>query len=158
ALFLSFRSSDEEGDPQQPSPFLDDVRALFTDELWTGRGRRLLAEVTWPPAEAPTPHELRRSRAALHEQPDPEPLAAPRSEAVLAALAARDRESARGLEAFAACGVRWLVEQLLKPDAVDPDPEAMRRGSLVHAVLERTLRGLRERTGSARIAPETLDA
>jgi hypothetical protein len=63
-LFLSFRSSDEEGDPQQPSPFLDDVRALFTDELWSGRGRRLLAEVTWPPASAPTPLELRRAQAA----------------------------------------------------------------------------------------------
>ena len=49
ALFLSFRSSDEEGAPQQPSPFLDDVRALFTDELWTQRGRRLLAEITWTP-------------------------------------------------------------------------------------------------------------
>ena len=36
ALFLSFRASDEEGGPQQASPFLDDVRALFTDELWDG--------------------------------------------------------------------------------------------------------------------------
>ena len=33
---------------------------------------------------------------------------------VLAELAGRDRESARGLEAFAACGVRWVVEQLLR--------------------------------------------
>ena len=71
ALFLSFRSSDEEGGPQQPSPFLDDVRALFTEELWEGRGRRLLAEITWPPAEAPTPHELRRSQAAAEERPAP---------------------------------------------------------------------------------------
>jgi superfamily I DNA/RNA helicase/RecB family exonuclease len=156
ALFLSFRTSDEEGGPLQPSPFVDDVRALFTDELWTGRGRRLLAEVTWPPAEAPTPHELRRSQAFVEERPDPVPLAAPVVPAVLAALAARDRESARGLEAFAACGVRWVVEQLLRPDAVDPDPEAMRRGSLVHAVLERTLRGLKARTGSARLTPVTL--
>jgi len=77
ALFLSFRTSDEEGDPQQPSPFLDDVRALFTEALWTGRGRRLLAEVTWPPAEAPTPHELRRAQAAEQAVPDPPPLAAP---------------------------------------------------------------------------------
>jgi RecB family exonuclease len=156
ALFLSFRTSDEEGGPLQPSPFVDDVRALFTEELWTGRGRRLLAEVTWPPAEAPTPHELRRAQAAVEERPDPAPLAAPSVPSVLAALAARDRESARGLEAFAACGVRWVVEQLLRPDAVDPDPEAMRRGSLVHAVLERTLRGLKARTGSARITPVTL--
>jgi hypothetical protein len=157
ALFLSFRTSDEEGGPLQPSPFVDDVRALFTEELWTGRGRRMLAEVTWPPAEAPTPHELRRAQAAAEARPDPAPLVAPVVPSVLAALAARDRESARGLEAFAACGVRWVVEQLLRPDAVDPDPEAMRRGSLVHAVLERTLRGLKVRTGSGRITPVTLD-
>ncbi len=158
ALFLSFRTSDEEGGPLQESPFVDDVRALFTDELWAGRGRRLLAEVTWPPAEAPTPHELRRAQAFVEQRPDPEPLAAPSSPSVLAALASRDRESARGLEAFAACGVRWVVEQLLRPDAVDPDPEAMRRGSLIHAVLERTLRGLKARTGSARVTGATLEA
>jgi hypothetical protein len=34
----------------------------------------------------------------------------------------------------------------------------MRRGSIAHAVLERTLVLLRERTGSARIVPERLDA
>ncbi len=158
ALFLSFRTSDEEGGPLQESPFVDDVRALFTEELWTGRGRRLLAEVTWPPAEAPTPHELRRAQAFVEQRSDPAPLAAPSSPAVLAALAGRDRESARGLEAFAACGVRWVVEQLLRPDAVDPDPEPMRRGSLIHAVLERTLRGLKARTGSARVTPSTVDA
>ena len=37
-LFLSWRSSDEEGEPLVASPFLDDVMALFTDELWEQRG------------------------------------------------------------------------------------------------------------------------
>ena len=37
-LFLSWRSSDEEGEPLVASPFLDDVRTLFTDELWAERG------------------------------------------------------------------------------------------------------------------------
>ena len=157
ALFLSFRTSDEEGGPQQPSPFLDDVRALFTDELWEGRGRRLLAEVTWPPAEAPTPRAARRAQAARTEGEAPAPLAAPTSEAVLTLLASRDRETARGLESFAGCPVRWLVEHVLKPRPVDPDPEAMRRGSLGHMVLERTLRLLQTELGSARLAPETLD-
>ena len=83
-LLVSFRSSDEEGDPVQPSAFVDDIRALFTDELWERRGRRLLAEVTWPPGAAPTPHELRRARAAEEEHPDPPPLGAPASEPVLA--------------------------------------------------------------------------
>ncbi len=123
-LFLSFRSSDEEGDPVQPSAFIDDVRALFTDELWERRGRRLLAEVTWPPGAAPTPHELRRARAAAEEHGEPPPLGAPVSEPVLAALAARETEAARGLETFAGCGVRWLVDSMLRPQPDRPRPGA----------------------------------
>jgi ATP-dependent helicase/DNAse subunit B len=156
ALLLSFRSSDEDGDPLQPSPFVEDVRALFTEELWTGRGRRLLADVTWPQAQAPTPAELRRAQAAAHARPAPAPLGPPGTAEVRAALAARERESARGLEAFAACGVRWLVEQVLRPAPAEPDPEPLRRGTLAHAVLEGTLRGLEARTGSARVVPASL--
>jgi RecB family exonuclease len=156
-LFLSFRSSDEEGEPQLRSPFVDDVRDLFAEELWSARGRRLLAEVTWPPAQAPTPLELRRAQAAAAGagRAEAPALAPPTAPAVLAALAERRTETARGLEAFAACGVRWLVESLLRPNRIDPDPEPMRRGSLAHAVLERTLRGLKARTGSARLTPAT---
>jgi hypothetical protein len=157
-LYLSFRSSDEEGDPLVVSPFLDDVRALFTDELWEQRGRRLLAQVTWPPSEAPTPHELRRARAAQAAHDDPPPLGPPQTPAVLERLAAHDREPARGLETFAGCGVRWLVDRLLRPQRTEPDPEPMRRGSLAHAALERTLSVLRERTGSAALGPESLPA
>jgi ATP-dependent helicase/DNAse subunit B len=157
-LFLSFRSSDEEGDPVQPSPFVDDVRALFTEELWDRRGRRLLADVTWPPGAAPTPHELRRARAASDDRPDPPPLGAPATAAVLATLKARETEAARGLETFAGCGVRWLVESVLRPRRTEPDPEPMRRGSLAHGVLEGTLRRLRDRTGSARLTPGSLPA
>jgi hypothetical protein len=157
-LFLSWRSADEEGDPQQASPFLDDVRALFTDELSERRGRRLLADVTWEPREAPTPLELRRALAARAPGPEPGPLPPPAAPAVRAALAGRGRESTGGLEAFAACGVRWLVERLLSPRRAEPDPEPMRRGALAHRALERTLDALRERTGSARITPATLPA
>ena len=149
-LFLSWRSSDEEGEPLVASPFLDDVRSLFTDELWEQRGRRLLAEVTWSPREAPTPRELRRAQAAARKEPDPPPLPAPVSAPVLAQLAARRTEGARQLETFAACGVRWLVEGLLAPRRVTPDPEPMKRGSRAHAVLEATLRRLKDATGSAR--------
>ena len=154
-LFLSWRSSDEEGEPLVASPFLDDVRTLFTDQLWAERGRRLLAEVTWSPREAPTPRELRRAQAAARSEPDPPGLAAPVSAPVLAQLAARRTEGARQLETFAACGVRWLVEGLLAPRRVTPDPDAMKRGSRAHAVLEATLRGLKANTGSARLTPAT---
>jgi len=157
-LFLSWRSSDEEGEPLVASPFLDDVRSLFTDQLWAERGRRLLAEVTWSPREAPTPRELRRAQAAARSEPDPPPLPPPLTLPVLEQLAARRTEGARQLETFAACGVRWLVEGLLAPRRVTPDPEPMKRGSRAHAVLEATLRGLKTRTGSARLTPATLPA
>ena len=158
-LFLSFRSSDEEGDPAQPSAFVDDIRALFTDELWTRRGRRLLGEVTWPPAAAPTPHELRRARAVAEELPEPPPLGAPRSEPVLGLLAARETEAARGLENFAGCGVRWLIESVLRPERAEPDPEPMRRGSIAHAVLEQVVRRSGRLTpASLPVALEELDA
>jgi len=157
-LFLSWRSSDEEGEPLVASPFLDDVRSLFTDQLWAERGRRLLAEVTWSPREAPTPRELRRAQAAARVEPDPPPLPAPLTAPVLEQLAARRTEGARQLETFAACGVRWLVEGLLAPRRVSPDPEPMKRGSRAHAVLEATLRGLKTSTGSARLTPATLPA
>ena len=155
-LFISWRSSDEEGDPLQASPFIDDVRALFDDALWEGRGRRLLAEVTWTPRDAPTPLELRRAQASAQALPDPPPLAAPQGDAVLQALAARRREPARALETFAGCGVRWLVEHLLRPARVEPDSEPQRRGLLAHDVLRQTLDALREHTGSARLTPESL--
>ena len=157
-LFLSWRSSDEEGEPLVASPFLDDVRALFTDELWEQRGRRLLAEVTWSPREAPTPRELQRAQAAARNEPDPPPLPAPAGAPVLAQLDARRTEGARQLETFAACGVRWLVEALLHPARVTPDPDAMRRGSRAHAVLETTLRRLKAATGSAALTPASLPA
>src|SRR5215218_585001 len=156
-LFLSWCSSDEEGEPLAPSAFLDDVRALFTDDLWEERGTRLLADVTWAPRDAPTPHELRRAYAAAATEPEPAPLGAPSTDAVLGMLAGREAEPARGLEAFAGCGAKWLIEQLLRPGRTEPDPEPMRRGSLAHAVLERTLGLLRERTGSARVTADRLD-
>ena len=149
-LFLSFRASDEEGEPELRSPFVDDVAGLFTEELWEQRGRRLLAEVTWPPAQAPTPLELRRAQAASAPvRAEAGPLPAPGPEL----FAAHTRESARGLESYAACGVRWLVERVLRPKRLDPDPEPMTRGSLAHAILEQTLRSLKRDTGSAALTP-----
>jgi RecB family exonuclease len=159
-LYLSWRSSDEEGNPQQPSPYVAEVRERFDDELFERRGRRLLGDITWPPALAPTALELRRA-AAVASAPAVSPeapggLQAPVSPPVLELLEGRERETAGGLEAFAACGVRWLVGSLMRPERIEPDPEAMRRGSLAHAILERTLRGLRERTGSARLTQATV--
>ncbi len=156
-LGLSWCSSTEEGDPVQASAFLDAVSTHFEPELWENRRRRLLADVTWGSSEAPTARELRRARAAARREPAPPGLGAPDMPSVLQLLAARTQESARGLENFAACGVRWLVESLLRPARVQPDSDALKRGSIAHAVLEKTLRRLKQRTGSALLSPERID-
>lgn len=156
-LGLSWCSSTEEGDPLQPSAFVADVRAVFDDDLWHARRRRLLAEVTWSPAEAPTPRELRRALAVRQRVPEPPPLSSPGSEPVRIALADREHESARAIETYAGCPVAWLVESVLRPEAVEPDPEPLWRGTLAHEVLEQVLSGLRERAGSARLTPATLE-
>jgi RecB family exonuclease len=154
-LVLSARTSDEEGNPQSPSYFLEDVRdALGPLPL----RRRSLSDVTWDPDEAPTTAEWYRAlalRGPRTEDREPEPLSAP---AVLERLAARETVSAAALERFADCPVKWLVDDLLRPLALEPDPEQMVRGSYAHTVLERTYTRLREETGARRPTPATLPA
>src|SRR5207237_1300054 len=79
-------------------------------------------QVAWPADEAPTEAEWLRAMAFGGEHvlpPRPERI---ESEEVLADLAARDRLSAAALEAYADCPVKWLVERLLDPEALEPDP------------------------------------
>jgi ATP-dependent helicase/DNAse subunit B len=148
-LVLSSRSSDEEGNPQTESYFVDDVRRLLADgaELRT----RSLSEVTWQPEDAPTAAEWDRAHAATGPR-RPVPQAAPlTSEPLLEELSRREAVAARALENFADCPVKWLVEDLLKPEELVPDPEAMVRGSYAHEVLRRTYERLAEETGSRRV-------
>src|SRR5204862_270679 len=84
-------------------------------------------------------------------QPDRVQVASPEAE-----LASREAVSAGALEHFADCPVKWLVEDLLKPDALEPDPEQMVRGSYAHAVLQRTYARLREESGDRRVTAANL--
>ena len=153
-LVLSSRSSDEEGNPQTESYFVDDVRDLLQDGAEVRA--RSLSDVTWRPEDAPTAAEWDRAYAATgprRPHPGPEPLSA---EPLLEQLAARDAVAARALENFADCPVKWLVEDLLKPEELVPDPEAMVRGSYAHDVLFHTYSRLRDETGARRVTPGNL--
>jgi ATP-dependent helicase/DNAse subunit B len=153
-LVLSSRSSDEEGNPQAESYFVEDVRDLLDDgaELRT----RSLSDVTWTAEDAPTAAELDRAHAAAGpRRPEPAP-GQLTAEPLLDHLVAREAVSAGALEHFADCPVKWLVEDLLKPDELAPDPEAMVRGSYAHEVLQHTYRRLREETGSPRVTHANL--
>jgi len=154
-LCLSWHTADDDGGPSAPSSYLDEVRALFTEDLWRQRRRRPLGAVGWPgPGEPPT------AAAALAPAPPadrrPPPLPGPlRNPEVLAGLAEAPW-SPSGLETWIACPMKWFVQRLLRADDLEPEPEPLTRGSLLHDVLETTHRRLAERTGSARLSPARL--
>ena len=153
-LVLSSRSSDEEGNPQPESFFVEDVRDLLAPNPPTRT--RTLSEVTWRPEEAPTAAELELALAAAGRRTQPALPGALTSGALLERLAARDAVSAAALENFADCPVKWLVENILRPDQLVPDPEAMVRGQYAHSVLQRTFQRLRDETGARRVTPQNL--
>ena len=139
-LALSARFSDEEGNPQVQSFLVEEAR----DRLDFGQAEvRTLADVTWDLRDAPTEAEWERALALSGPRHDPVQPDGLHDPAVLARLTER-RLSAGALEAFADCPVKWLVDRILRPEALEPDPEQLVRGSFAHSVLEATYRRLGE--------------
>jgi ATP-dependent helicase/DNAse subunit B len=137
-LALSSRFSDEEGNPQVGSFLVEEVKDLFAE---LPVERRTLADVTWPLPLAPTAAEWSRARAlagAREEAVGPDGLRHPE---VIGKLSER-RLSAGALETFADCPVKWLVDRILRPEELEPEPEALVRGSYAHSVLEATYKRL----------------
>ena len=142
-LFLSYRDSDENGVAEPRSPFLDDVRRLLDPVPGDGETDAVEAELTvardltrvlLPRHLAATEAELDRARAAEAASRAPGPLANP---AVLAALAAVPAYGGTTLEGFDLCSYRWFVSHELDPQPLDPTPDPLVQGGLMHAVLER---------------------
>ena len=139
-VYLSYRSSDEEGNLALPSPFIADVAAILGPglDLRGRRRRRLLADVTWPQALAPTEREAERAAAAARAPltGDPPEPARRLGAAALAHVRHTRVVSAGALERYSDCPVRWLVEAELDPTPLEPEAEPLARGSLIHGVLE----------------------
>ncbi|MGI8750288.1 MAG: PD-(D/E)XK nuclease family protein [Thermoleophilaceae bacterium] len=154
-LVLSSRYCDEDGDPQSRSFFVDEAEVVFGDLQGTTR-RRSLADVTWPPEEAPTPAEWERAVARAGESRTSPAVGDLRLPAALRRVGEREVVSASALERFAGCPVKWLVEDVLDPERLEPDPEQMVRGQYAHRVLELTFRRLREQTGHKRVTRANL--
>ncbi len=143
-LWLSWRSSDEEGRPATRSPFVDDVLDLLApdpehaeDHLKRVHG---LDRVVFASTEAPSPRELARTLAASGprlQRDLPGPLA---SAEVLAELAERNPMGAGTLEKWIECPYRWFVDHELQPQRLEPLPEPLIAGSIVHKALERLYR------------------
>ncbi len=154
---FSYRSSDEEGNLVLPSPFIADLSDLFVEDWQSSRRRRLLADVTWAAAQAPTRRELERARAAAaaqNQRPDrAHDGVRCLGERALGHVRHREVVSAGALESFGECPVKWLVERQLEPTRFEPDPDPLSRGSYMHDVLERVLGRL-----GGPVTPDSLDA
>jgi ATP-dependent helicase/DNAse subunit B len=161
-LFLSYRDSDENGVALPRSPFLDEVRRLLDPapgeqiedpveaELTVVR---TLTDVRLPHQLSPSEDELDRARRAEAASRAPGPLSNP---PVLDALGKVPAYGGTTLEGFDVCSYRWFVSHELDPRPLDPAPDPLVQGGLMHAVLDRLFR---ERPGGDPLPrPGSLDA
>lgn len=164
-LFLSHRDSDENGAAEAPSPFLDDVRQLLEPTEEEIRGRALAdvvhrvgdapsetelarAIAAWGQSTDPQRlleaagvgdavagrigARLETARAAEAATRAPGPLSNP---SVIAALGDVGAYGGTTLEGFDVCSYRWFVSHELSPQPLDPPPDPLVQGGIVHAAL-----------------------
>ncbi|CAN5781818.1 hypothetical protein BH20ACT14_BH20ACT14_02370 [soil metagenome] len=180
-LVLVREAASDEGVPREPSPFWDDVRALYAlAEVSRATRRRPLSSLTWTLDSAPSERERvralarrtvedaegagelaaangwsRRLERARHAFDRPTTLSSP---AVLETMSSRTVFSATELERFADCSSAWLVERVIDPKTIDAEPDPMLRGQVVHTTLNRFYAALPRELDSERVTPENLDA
>ena len=150
-LTLVREAATDEGSPREPSPFWDEVAALFDpDDVRRWTRRRPLSQLTWELEDAPTERERLRALAvlAVTELDGAQALAAangwerqlerarraftretklthPR---VLGELSAKTPFNVTELERFADCSSAWFFERLISPRQIDRRVDAMLRG------------------------------
>ena len=180
-LVLVREAAGDEGVPREPSPFWEDVRALFDPaDVQRATRRRPLSALTWPLESAPSERERLRAlvRLAADDAEGADALAAAndwsrrldrargafdrgtalRSPAALGPLATKTLFSATELERFADCSSAWLVERVIDPKKIDAEPDPMLRGQVMHTTLNRFYASLPRELDSERVTPENLEA
>jgi ATP-dependent helicase/DNAse subunit B len=179
-LYLVREAASDEGTPREPSPFWEEVAAVFDrEDVAHATTRRPLSSLTWPLEGAPSERErlralsllaaseadqavvlaeangwerrLARARAALNRD------TRLRSEALRAHFGARSMFSVTELERFADCSSAWLFERVISPRTIDAQADAMLRGSVAHSALHKFYAGLPKELGSDRVVPENVE-
>ena len=179
-LYLVREAATDEGSPREPSPFWDEVQAVFAkDDVVRWTRRRPLSALTWPLEEAPTDRERlravairaaedsvgadaiatangwdRRLARALRAFERPTRLTHP---LVLAELAAKATFGVTELERFADCSSIWFLERLIDPKSIDARVDARMRGQVAHQALYKFYSGLPKELGADRVEQDRVE-
>src|SRR5438045_2581043 len=141
-VYLAREAAGDDGSPRSPSPFWDEVVALFPgDDVQRWTRRRPLSQLTWPLESAPTERERlravslraaddrataeaiatandweRRLARALRAFQRPTRLTHP---LVLAELRSRTTFNVTELERFVDCSSMWFLDRMIDPKRMD---------------------------------------
>ena len=175
-LYLVREAATDDGAPREPSPFWEEVAAVFDeDDVKRATQKRALSALTWSLDAAPSERERLRALAQL---------AVADSDAAGALADAngwqrrltRARNALRRntrispqffgsksmfsvteLERFADCSSAWFFERIISPKTIDAEADAMLRGSVAHSALHKFYAGLPKELGHDRVTPENLE-
>jgi ATP-dependent helicase/DNAse subunit B len=179
-LYLVREAAGDEGGVREPSPFWEEVRALFDpDEVARWTRRRPLSQLTWPLEAAPSERERLRALAALaaHDEDGADAVAAANgwsrrlerartalakptrlvNPVVLEWLQSRTTFNVTELERFADCSSAWLFERVVDPKTIDAEADAMLRGQIAHSALHKFYAGLPKEVGTDKVEPEHVE-
>jgi RecB family exonuclease len=157
-LYLVREAATDEGSPREPSPFWDEVQALFgPDDVRRWTRRRPLSALTWSLDDAPTERERLRALAELAARDSAAAAALARANGwerrleratgaftrptrithplLLEQLDSRSTFNVTELERFADCSSAWFVDRFLDPRSIDAEVDAKLRGSVAHSAL-----------------------
>jgi ATP-dependent helicase/DNAse subunit B len=179
-VYLAREAASDDGSPRSPSPFWDEIAALFPpDDVQRWTRRRPLSQLTWPLEAAPTERERLRA-VALRAPEDPaaaEAIAAANDwerrlaralrafkrptrlthPAVLAELRARATFNVTELERFVDCSSMWFIDRMIDPKSMDREVDARMRGSIAHQALYKFYSGLPKELGVERVGAEQVE-
>jgi ATP-dependent helicase/DNAse subunit B len=181
-LYLVREAATDEGSPREPSPFWEEVAALFDpDEVARWTRRRPLSALTWPLEDAPSERERLRALALLSAERERQDEARAVARAngwerrldraarafdrhtllrhplVLEQFGSRTLFNVTELERFADCSSAWFFDRVIDPRTIDAEVDAKLRGSVAHTTLNRFFAGLPKELGADRVVPERLD-
>ena len=175
-LYLVREAATDDGSPREPSPFWDELVALFPpDDVSRWTRRRPLSALTWPLEAAPTERERLRAVASLAASAETRDTADALARAngwerriarartaferetrlrhplVLQQLQSRSTFNVTELERFADCSSAWFLDRFVEPKTIDAEVDAKLRGSVAHNALFKFFSGLPRALGTDRV-------